>query len=187
MDLVVNNEVTRRVERTSPRVKSILVGAASGAIATVVMSAWMLGLQRSGLLGRMPPRLITDRMLSAVGVKRKLSRGERSVAAVAAHFAFGATQGALYTVLLVLARRGHSEALSKASATHAVPFALLVWAISYAGWVPAFGIMRPPKRDRPGRPTSMLLSHVVFGLALAAAVRSASRLNAVRKQVSDGS
>ena len=116
-----------------------------------------------------------------------MSRAERSVAAVAAHFAFGATQGALYTVLLVLARRGHSEALSKASATNAVPFALLVWAVSYAGWVPTLGIMRPPTRDRPGRPTSMLLSHVVFGWALAGAVRFASRLNAVRGQIRDGS
>lgn len=188
MELVVNNDVIRGIERIGPVwVRATLVGVASGAIATLIMSGTMIGLQQTGMLGRMPPRLITDRMLSAVGAKRRLSRRGRSVAAVAAHFGFGATQGALYTVILVLARRGHSEALSKASPMSAVPFALLVWAVSYAGWIPASGIMRPPSRDRPGRPTSMLFSHIVFGLALAGAVRFASRLNEARWRIHEGS
>lgn len=150
---------------------TLLVGAASGLTATLTMSSAMLALKRSGLLGRMPPRLIVDGLLSAFGAKRKLSPPVRSSVAAVAHFGFGASQGALYAVLLVLARRGHTEALSKASALTAVPFALTVWAVSYAGWVPALGIMRRPSRDRRGRPTSMILSHVVFGFALADALR----------------
>ena len=38
-----------------------------------------------------------------------------------------------------------------------------VWIASYVGWVPAAGLMPRPSRDRPGRPTSMVLAHWIFG------------------------
>ncbi|HMA95542.1 MAG TPA: hypothetical protein VKP30_22790 [Polyangiaceae bacterium] len=172
MQLVANGNAKIGVTRSGKGwLLTLLVGAASGLAATLTMSSAMLALKRSGFLGRMPPRLIVDGLLSAFGAKSKLPPPVRSSAAAVAHLGFGASQGALYAVLLVLARRGHTEALSKASALTAVPFALTVWAVSYAGWVPALGIMRPPSRDRRGRPTSMILSHVVFGFALADAMR----------------
>ena len=47
-------------------------------------------------------------------------------------------------------------------------FGIAVWAVSYAGWVPKLGLMQPPSRDRPGRPTAMILAHLVYGATLGA-------------------
>jgi len=45
--------------------------------------------------------------------------------------------------------------------------------VNYAGWIPKVGIMPPPSRDRMGRPTSMILAHVVYGATLAAILKPA--------------
>jgi hypothetical protein len=153
--------------------RTVLLGAAAGVIATVSMSAVMFAFQRSGMLGRMPPRIIVERGLQTARMRGRLSRAARKTASAVAHLGFGASQGAIYACLL---ERGPQllklPAPRGASSLTAVPYATLVWATSYAGWIPALGIMPPPSRDRPGRPTSMLVSHVVFGVALAAALRA---------------
>ncbi len=53
-------------------------------------------------------------------------------------------------------------------------FGLGVWSASYAGWLPHAGLMPRPLWDRPGRPTAMLLAHLVFGATLAGVVRGMS-------------
>lgn len=140
------------------------------------MSAVMVAFQKSGMLGRMPPRIIVERGLHTAGIKGHLSRATRQTASAVAHLGFGASQGAIYACLLDTIPQLREPPISVgASSITAVPYALLVWATSYAGWIPALGIMPPPSRDRPGRPTSMLISHVVFGVALAAALRALAR------------
>jgi hypothetical protein len=151
------------------KARAVLVGAGAGAAATVVMSGAMLMLQRLGLLGRMPPRLIVDRGLARFGVRRHTSGGTRKALSSAAHVGFGASQGALYALGHTLAAKS-GRAPTPTLAT-AVPFALAVWAVSYAGWIPKAGIMPPPSRDRPGRPTSMIFAHLVYGAALATVLR----------------
>jgi hypothetical protein len=153
---------------TSPA-RAVLIGAGAGAAATVAMSGVMLMLQRLGLLGRMPPRLIVDRGLARFGIRRHTSRGTRKALGSVAHVGFGASQGALYALgHTLVAKSGRAPTPSLATA---VPFALAVWAVSYAGWIPKLGIMRPPSRDRPGRPTSMIVAHLIYGAALATVLR----------------
>lgn len=162
-----------------PRI--VVLGAAAGVIATVSMSAVMFAFQRSGMLGRMPPRIIVERGLQTAGVRGLLSRATRQTASAMAHLGFGASQGAIYACLIDRGPQLREPPIARgASTVTAVPYAMMVWATSYAGWIPALGIMPPPSRDRPGRPTSMLISHVVFGVALATALRALARAGVAR-------
>ena len=153
-------------------------GSGAGILATTTMTAAMLTLQKTGLLGRMPPHLLTERTLARLGLRRKSSRRSRRVLTVANHYAFGASMGALFEVArsAIGTRRGRPARASTLVAA-GVAFGTLVWAASYAGWIPAAGLMPRPSRDRPGRPTSMVLAHGIFGgtLATALAIRDALR------------
>ena len=136
----------------------IRTGALAGTLATVPMSAVMLAAQRMGLMGKQPPAKITDAALDASHVEPEPPK--RRALAVIAHFAFGAAAGALFSAI-------HRRAPATGRATiGGLAFGSAVWAASYAGWVPALGIMPPPTEDRPGRPASMIVAHWVFGAAL---------------------
>ena len=135
------------------------------------MSAVMLGAQKAGLLGRMPPRKITDALLGVLGIRGQTPEPARRALAVVNHLAFGSACGALFGLAHEVWRvrapstsgvRGHRAPLLAGLA-----FGTAIWAVSYAGWVPALGIMPAPQHDRPGRPTSMVLAHLVYGGVLA--------------------
>lgn len=150
--------------------RTIAAGAAAGAVATVAMSAVMIGLQRLGLLGRTPPRHIVEHALGRFGLRHRVSPRSRRALSAVAHLGFGATQGAVYA----LGHHGTAAAedgVPQPSARSGIPFALAVWASSYSGWIPRLGILPPPSRDRPGRPTTMVLAHVVYGAVLAKTLR----------------
>ena len=73
--------------------------------------------------------------------------------AAGAHVGFGATTGAAHALLPPTrhpVRRG-------------VLVSLGVYAVSYAGWVPALGALPPADRDRPDRQAVMALAHGVYG------------------------
>jgi hypothetical protein len=133
-------------------------GAAHGAAATVAMTASMLLAKRLGLMGRTPPSKLTARMMRRLGVPPVTPLHE--VATTAGHFGYGAGLGALFAVL--------QPRLPGPPAVHGALFGAVVWAASYAGWIPAVGLMPPPHRDRPGRQLSMLVSHLIFGGVLGA-------------------
>ncbi len=141
----------------------LMRGAFGGAVATVAMSAAMLAAQKVGRMGAMPPTKITRRLLMGLGIVRP-KRVRR--ASVGLHVAFGTSAGVLYA-LFVAPRRKRSLR----STVRGTLFGAAVWAASYAGWILALGIMAPPHRDRRGRPTAMLLSHVIYGATLGAAAR----------------
>jgi hypothetical protein len=42
---------------------------------------------------------------------------------------------------------------------------MLVWAASYAGWLPAVNTLPPPQRRPAGRNLLLILSHLVWGAA----------------------
>ena len=142
---------------------AVLRGMVGGAVATAGMSAVMFAAQRTGLLGRMPPRKITHAALDALGVRR--SKDQEYGLTGLAHLGYGIGCGALFGWLEPRTRARHLPASLRGAA-----FASLIWAVSYAGWVPALGIMEWPRNDRPGRPTSMLVAHWVFGSILGALV-----------------
>ncbi len=132
------------------------MGALAGVAATGVMSLVMLAAQRLGALGEPPPRRLTRRLLRPLGPLAPRRRA-LDAAALAAHFGYGALLGSLYALLPAPARKSSSGAL----------FGLAVWEANYAGWLPKVGLMPRPSHDRPGRPTSMIAAHLVFGLSLA--------------------
>jgi hypothetical protein len=144
---------------------ALRAGAEAGLCATLAMSVAMYGLQRAGLLGRMPPRTIVRRSLAKVGLRGTSDRTDRVLSTVA-HFGFGASQGALYALAHEAKAELEPRAEPTGSANTSIPFALLVWAANYAGWLPAARLFPSPARDRPGRPTSMVLAHGVFGYVL---------------------
>jgi hypothetical protein len=143
--------------------EAITAGAVNGALATLPMSALMWTAQRVGAMGRMPPAKITDAAIDAASGERPPTPARRAMAA-ALHLGSGALAGALYAAW---SRRGRG----RSGALPGAAFGTLVWAGSYAGWIPALGIMPPPHRDRPGRPPSMLLAHWVYGAVLGARLR----------------
>jgi len=131
-------------------------GAAAGTVATAAMSALMLAAGRAGLVGRQPPEAIVRQAgrLAAVEPRGHLARA----LAVAAHLGFGAGTGAAYA-LLPPSRRPLVRGMAVSTG---------VYAVSYAGWVPAFGALPPADRDRAPRQAVMVVAHVVYGAVLGA-------------------
>lgn len=151
------NTVIRKLEQ----------GISGGALATMPMTAVMIAAQHLGLLGKAPPAKITDAMLDKANVSAPPS--ERRLLTAMSHFGFGAAAGALYSLL-----RPGRPSLGRA-AIEGVAFGTLVWGASYAGWVPALGIMPTPKDDRKDRQATMVVAHWVFGAALAMFVAARRR------------
>jgi hypothetical protein len=131
-------------------------GAAAGTLATAAMSALMLAAGRAGLMGRQPPEAIV-RQAGARTAGEPRGRLADALATVA-HLGFGAGTGAAYA-LLPPSRRPVLRGVLAGQA---------VWAVSYAGWVPAFGALPPPSRDRTPRQAAMVAAHVVYGAVLGA-------------------
>ncbi|MDP9001776.1 MAG: hypothetical protein M3O46_16885 [Myxococcota bacterium] len=129
----------------------------------------MLAAQKVGLTGKLPPAKITDAMLDVVGVRPFVTSPAKKALAAVNHLAFGGACGALFGLgHALLARRGPGAgAQSGGRVAAGVAFGTAVWAVSYAGWVPALGIMPSPQNDRPGRPTAMVIAHWVYGAVLA--------------------
>lgn len=146
------------------------VGAAVGAAATVPMTALMLLAQRSGLMGELSPRRITDDAVDAVDeavdeAELDPSEPARKGLTALTHLGFGALAGVPFAV----AHRWLPDSVRREPL--GVVYALGIWASAYLGWVPALGIMPSAERDRPDRPASMVAAHVVYGAALGAGVR----------------
>lgn len=136
-----------------------MLGAVVGAMATGVMSIVMLGAKHLRIMPSSPPEEITEDALRATDTPA--SEEEIDVAASAAHVAFGAAGGAVFGLAAARIRPPVPELLS-------LPWALVIWAGSYFGWVPALRILPPPTEDRPGRAWTMLVAHLVFGAAMGA-------------------
>ena len=137
-------------------IEALTRGAAAGAVATAAMSAVMLAAGRAGLMGRQPPEAIVRQAgrLTAGEPRGRLA----DVLAVGAHLAFGAGTGAAYALLPRSAR----------PALRGMAAGELVYAVSYAGWVPALGALPAADRDRPPRQVVMATAHLVYGAVLGA-------------------
>ncbi len=130
-------------------------GTVAGIGATTAMSAVMLAAQRAGLVGKLPPEHITERFLDALHISR--TRPEQKAVTVLSHYGYGAATGALFGMV-------QGRVAPRHPILEGIAFGGLVWLLSYAGWVPAAGILPAPSRDRrPGRQLTLVLVHVVFG------------------------
>lgn len=149
-------------------------GFAGGLVATVAMSTAMVVAQKVGLMGHMPPKKISDGFLAMLGIHHRTPEPARKALATLTHFAFGGVCGALFglghEMWRVRARKSSGIRGRRAPIVAGLAFGTAVWALSYAGWVPAMRIMPKPQHDRRGRPTSMVFAHWIFGAVLAKAV-----------------
>lgn len=134
-------------------------GAKAGTAATVPMSALMLAADALGIMNKPAPGEITEDALAEAGVEHPRGPGQDALTVVA-HFGYGAATGALYGALR------DRLPLSGSPTLQGMLYALGVWAASYEGWIPEMNIMPPPERDRPGRPSTMIMAHLVYGAAL---------------------
>lgn len=151
-----------------PLFAEAVLGSARGLVATVAMSVPMLAGGGAGIMGRQPPKRITDETVDSTGLEHA-GETERHAAATAAHLAFGVSNGALFSVL-----RAHLRPPGP-SVVHGLCYAVAVWAASYKGWVPALGALPPPEQDRPRRQRVIFLAHLVYGAVLGGLSRRAGR------------
>lgn len=138
---------------------ALVRGALAGVGATLAMSAVMLGARRLGLTPTLPPERIVQDGAEATGAPA--DRKQIDFVAAIAHLGFGAAGGVAYA--------GIARAVGRAlAAPAAIGWALVIWAGSYFGWIPALHILPPPPQDHPGRAWTMFASHLVYGASLAA-------------------
>ncbi|NJN17436.1 MAG: DUF1440 domain-containing protein [Oscillochloris sp.] len=78
---------------------------------------------------------------------------------LAGHFGYGTLIGALGGAWVT--------AQGKPGPSQGIGYGLLIWALGYAGWLPAARIVEPPWREPLGRTLQLLTAHVVWGLGLA--------------------
>jgi glycine/D-amino acid oxidase-like deaminating enzyme/nitrite reductase/ring-hydroxylating ferredoxin subunit len=132
--------------------------AGCGALATAVMSLFMEAARRADLLGTPPPKKVTDRLLGATRLSTRSHH--RWIMTAVNHLAFGAAAAIPFALL--------SRRLDKrvARLVAGAGYGVGVWAIMYQAVLPAVGLMREPRADRPGRPMTMALAHLIYGGAL---------------------
>lgn len=115
----------------------------------------------------LPPEEITWKLASRVGVQENLSQTQHEIATWAAHFGFGTGAGLFYGLF---ADKVQAPPVLKGAA-----FGLLVWAISYLGWLPEAGILNQPKQQ-PARPNGlMIVAHLVWGASLGLLFKQSTR------------
>lgn len=139
-----------------------LRGSIAGAAATGPMTGVMFLARKADLLPEeVPPKRITQNLLDKLGIHHELSHREVQAAWTLQHFGFGAAMGGVYGVVA-------SYVPVRSAAGHAgtgVLFGLLVWAVSYSGWLPVSGLYPPPQKGSSRRPATEIAAHVVYGAA----------------------
>ncbi|MBW3625283.1 MAG: DUF1440 domain-containing protein [Armatimonadetes bacterium] len=143
----------------------ILSGARGGILASLAMSLFQAGGMKlfpaptpEGGPDEWTPHYITKSALKAFLKDEPDPDWVKSLSALS-HLGYGAFWGALY---------GLWSGNKNKNIARGMAFGLGVWAIGYAGWVPALGILNPPHREHRNREVRLLLAHLVYGAALAA-------------------
>ena len=140
----------------------LLCGSVAGVAATVPMTIVMEVLRRTlPPAGRdpLPPRRVAAGLARKLGFAQYMGTPEREGLTWASHFAYGAGTGGAYGLL--------DPALEKAiphPAGRGAAYGLAVWLLSYFGWLPAVGITSPQFRRPLRRNTTLVLSHLVWGV-----------------------
>lgn len=140
-------------------------GALGGATGTAAFTGLMYGAQRVGLLGEMPPRKITRKIMERTAKTTRYVDAATTIA----HLSFGLASGVLFAAIT------HRVRTKVPRVVLGMGFGAAVWAASYAGWAPALGLMPAPSKDRPDRPIVGFLGHLLFGALLSAFVTPLGR------------
>lgn len=106
------------------------------------------------------PKRVTEGVARRAGVD--LDGPVLDVATAVNHLAYGTAVGAVYGVARGDRRGGPPGAVTGTA------FGIVVWLVSYAGWIPALRIMPPPTRDDPDRIVPVHVAHWIYGATLGA-------------------
>jgi len=149
----------------------VIAGAAAGAVATVPMTMVMETLH-SRLPGEvprpLPPREVAEGLAVKFGVNRRLSERDMQNLTLALHVGYATVTGVVFSMV---PRRRTATGMAAAGAM----FGLGVWATSYLGWLPVFGVRQPISYDPLPRTGLMIAAHLSWGVTaglLMAAVAS---------------
>jgi hypothetical protein len=136
--------------------RRLLLGALSGLIATVPMSAVIFIGRQLFLRWTPPPKQITAAVVERAGIEPDRSSEGFELGWRVAHFGYGAACGAIYGLV--------GPALPGPRAVKGLLFGGAVWGVSYLGLVPALGLYPWPKDDSRTRIVVMIAAHAVFGV-----------------------
>lgn len=137
-----------------------MAGALGGTLATLPMTAVMLGLfQRLPRAQQypLPPREITEVIVSNKKTAPHLNDQRLTWLSVIAHFSYGAATGALYPAT------AGTIGGTKSTALRGAGYGVGIWALSYLGWIPAAKILKPATAHPVKRNALMILAHIVWG------------------------
>jgi hypothetical protein len=154
--------------------RALPAAAASGVLATLPMSAVMLGADALGRMGTQPPRRVVDEAAEQAPGPAP-SDATRDATASVLHLVMGGLIAVGVLPVLALARRVAPAGWPRAAAAGGA-FGVAVYLLNYAGLAPALGILPPPTRDRPGRQLTMAAAHVVYGVVTGVLVNPLARL-----------
>ena len=98
----------------------------------------------------------TGNALSELVLDHHLTKSEKETAGAVAHYAMGATSGAIYGAV--------AEMMPAATVAEGLPFGAAVWLIADEAIVPAAGLSRKPSDYPPSIHAYAFASHLVFGL-----------------------
>lgn len=135
--------------------------ALAGFAATAPMTLVMQGLHHWPRPERqpLPPQQITQELAERAGVESHLDETRLTAATLAAHFGFGAAGGGLYGLF--------AAKIPLPSALKGALWGLMVWSVSYAGWIPAAQILPPATQHSARRNGLMIAAHLVWGVSMA--------------------
>jgi len=103
----------------------------------------------------------------------KLSKPEKEVAGAIAHYAMGATSGAIYGAV--------AEIVPLTTMAEGVPFGAAVWAIADEAIVPALGLSKSASKYPLSTHAYSFASHLVFGLTTEVVRRNIRRALASKR------
>jgi uncharacterized membrane protein YagU involved in acid resistance len=150
----------------NPIDNSIVRGALAGAVATVPMTWLMVAgkryLPESEISRPLPPAELMEDIERKTGVA--LDSESHRAAVYVSHFGYGASSGVLFALTMGRLRRIPVWVSAPA-------FGIAVWAASYLGWIPAVGSRAEARKSSGERNSLMLVSHLVWGLAIASLIR----------------
>ena len=142
-------------------ITTIRSGAVAGFAATAPMTVAMeLMHRRLPWWERypLPPSQIVSRLAKATGLRKHMDRQEHLAVTIVSHFAYGAAAGAGYALV--------ARPLPLPAALKGILFGLVVWTVSYLGWLPSVSIL-PSATEQPQRRNALMIAaHVVWGLVM---------------------
>lgn len=138
--------------------QAIINGGIAGFMATGPMSVMMLVLH--SILPResqkdLAPKEVTEQIAYKAGVRQEVGETQINALTIAAHFGYGLATGSLYGAF--------SRYLPLPGFLKGMIYGLLVWTVSYMGWLPALSILPPATKEPVQRNTTMIAAHLVWG------------------------